>query len=98
MVKRCRIVCDTVGGLIECELALPDEATVGEALEAARSVIGAGAADWTGAPAGIFGRRCQRQQVPADGDRIELYRALPLDPRRARRERVARAGGRRGRR
>jgi putative ubiquitin-RnfH superfamily antitoxin RatB of RatAB toxin-antitoxin module len=29
--------------------------------------------------------------LPADGDRIELYRALPRDPREERRERVRQA-------
>jgi len=85
------VVCDTEGGVLSCELELPDGATIGEALAAARVQLGGGA-DWDGAPTGIFGERHARDFVPADGDRIELYRALQIDPRARRRARVAAQG------
>ena len=40
---------------------------------------------------GIFARRVDPGQVLRDGDRIEIYRPLALDPKEARRRR---AGGR----
>jgi uncharacterized protein len=72
-----------------CELTLPDGATVAEALAVARQRLGP-VADWDGAAVGIHGQLCSREQLWADGDRIELYRALQLDPRAARRARAAR--------
>jgi putative ubiquitin-RnfH superfamily antitoxin RatB of RatAB toxin-antitoxin module len=98
MSKRCRIVCDTPAGIRECELTLPDQADIHAAIEAARRVLGEEGIDWSRAVTGIFGRVHERSHVPADGDRIELYRALPIDPRRARRERAAlKSTARRGR-
>lgn len=38
--------------------------------------------------AGIWGQRCSPATRLRDGDRIELYRALQIDPRDARRARV----------
>jgi uncharacterized protein len=78
---------------------LPEHATVADALSAARSL----AADtpttrgtrqeldeipWDTAPVGIFGMLCNRQAIPDDGDRIEIYRPLRSDPREHRRARV----------
>lgn len=39
-------------------------------------------------PLGIFGRRVQPSQALRDGDRVEIYRPLRLDPREARRRAV----------
>ena len=39
-------------------------------------------------PVGIWGRLFYRTQVLQEGDRIELYRALQMDPRDARRQRA----------
>ena len=38
---------------------------------------------------GIFGRRVAPATVLREGDRVEIYRALALDPRDARRRRAA---------
>lgn len=38
---------------------------------------------------GLFGRRIEDDHVLADGDRVELYRPLLLDPKEARRQRAA---------
>jgi putative ubiquitin-RnfH superfamily antitoxin RatB of RatAB toxin-antitoxin module len=66
-------------------------ASIAEALAAARAQAGEAGADipWDTAPVGIFGELRQRGDSCADGDRIELYRALQRDPRERRRERVA---------
>ncbi len=69
------------------ELTLPDAATVGDALESARAQAGGIELPWRG-PIGIFGVLCDRNSVPRDGDRIEIYRALKADPKESRRERV----------
>jgi putative ubiquitin-RnfH superfamily antitoxin RatB of RatAB toxin-antitoxin module len=39
--------------------------------------------------AGIWGRVVPRERVLRDGDRVELYRPLRVDPRDARRQRAA---------
>jgi putative ubiquitin-RnfH superfamily antitoxin RatB of RatAB toxin-antitoxin module len=91
MAKRCSVACDTPAGVLVCELDLPDEATIAVALDAARRVLGDSAADWERAATGIYGRVYARQHLPADGDRIELYRPLRLDPRAQRRARAAQA-------
>lgn len=75
-------------------LTLPDEATVAEALAAARALAGEIEVPWDG-PVGIFGALCERRAVPCDGDRIEVYRPLRADPKASRRERAqARKPGR----
>jgi hypothetical protein len=38
---------------------------------------------------GIFGQRCPPETVLREGDRVEVYRALDLDPQAARRRRAA---------
>lgn len=45
-------------------------------------------------PCGVWGRLCPVEQPLADGDRLELYRALTVDPKVARRERFSRQGAR----
>lgn len=39
-------------------------------------------------PVGIFGRVVPRDQLLQNGDRVEIYRALPNDPKTARRHRA----------
>jgi putative ubiquitin-RnfH superfamily antitoxin RatB of RatAB toxin-antitoxin module len=39
-------------------------------------------------PIGVFGEVVRDDHVLAPGDRVELYRPLPIDPREARRSRV----------
>jgi putative ubiquitin-RnfH superfamily antitoxin RatB of RatAB toxin-antitoxin module len=49
-------------------------------------------ASWVGnfseCPVGIFGRVVPRDQPLQNGDRVEIYRALPNDPKTARRHRA----------
>jgi putative ubiquitin-RnfH superfamily antitoxin RatB of RatAB toxin-antitoxin module len=67
---------------------LPVEATVADALAAARTQAQRDDVPWGTTDVGIFGRQCALSDVPLDGDRIELYRPLHSDPRERRRERV----------
>jgi uncharacterized protein len=43
-------------------------------------------------PLGIFGRPVRKDQLLADGDRLEIYRPLQLEPKQARRMRVSKSG------
>ena len=43
-------------------------------------------------PVGVFGRLVADDYEPVDGDRIEVYRPLTLDPKQARRKRAKSAG------
>jgi putative ubiquitin-RnfH superfamily antitoxin RatB of RatAB toxin-antitoxin module len=66
-------------------VALPADATIGEAIDAARRQARSEEIPWDTAPVGIFGERRTRAERPVDGDRIELYRPLRADPRSRRR-------------
>jgi len=59
---------------------LPEGATVRDALAAA-GLVHRGSI-------GIFGERASPESRLSDGDRIELYRPLALDPKEARRRRA----------
>ncbi len=43
---------------------------------------------------GVWGRRVSREHVLRDGDRLEVYRSLRVDPKVARRERFVGQGAR----
>jgi uncharacterized protein len=67
-------------------------ATVADALALARSDPEYGAIDWDSAAVGVFGVPAARQRPLRDGDRIEIYRALAVDPKAARRARAKNKG------
>jgi uncharacterized protein len=73
---------------------LPAAATVAEVLAQARLQAAArgeeGPVPWDSDALGIFGEPCRREDVPRDGDRVEIYRPLANDPRASRRARVRR--------
>jgi putative ubiquitin-RnfH superfamily antitoxin RatB of RatAB toxin-antitoxin module len=87
-VKRVRVLCDAPQGFIDCTLELPDLATIGEAIGAAHALLGRPELAEASAPMGIHGQVRPRSFVPADGDRIEIYRPLLADPRAQRRARA----------
>lgn len=65
------------------ELSLADDATVAEALaEARRRLPSLPPGD---VPVGIWGRSVPITEALADGDRVEVYRPLKIDPKEARR-------------
>jgi putative ubiquitin-RnfH superfamily antitoxin RatB of RatAB toxin-antitoxin module len=43
---------------------------------------------------GVWGQKADFQQVLCEGDRLEIYRALVVDPKVARRQRFAKQGSR----
>ena len=75
------------GQVQEWSLGLPAGASLRDALRA----VGLEA---SALPAGVWGRSAERSQLLHDGDRVELYRPLLVDPKVARRERFARQGTR----
>ncbi len=86
------------GLAFERELELAAGATVGAAIEA--SGIRAAVAELAGREleVGVFGQRRALDDPLHDGDRVEVYRPLTIDPKQARRIRVEvrrrrRAGG-----
>jgi putative ubiquitin-RnfH superfamily antitoxin RatB of RatAB toxin-antitoxin module len=62
-------------------IRLADGATVRDALAAA---------GMQGNQVGIFGKRVTMETRLADGDRVEVYRPLAIDPKEARRRRARR--------
>ncbi|MBI3102085.1 MAG: RnfH family protein [Burkholderiales bacterium] len=73
------------------ELALPLGATVADALVQCRA---SGVLTAEPVAAGIWGRLVPQATLLQDGDRLELYRPLTVDPKLARRQRFARQGAR----
>jgi len=74
---------------IEIVVQLPAGATVGDAIEGSGLVSRQREVDFTGSRVGIFGKRLDRKSVLADGDRVEVYRALLADPKESRLRRAA---------
>lgn len=79
--------------VLEWPLTLAAGATVQQALEWLQAQ-----GHWPTEPPtawGIWGRRVSASHVLMDGDRLELYRALRVDPKVARRLRFKRQGAKR---
>ena len=86
--KRCVVAYATRDEQFLWPVELPATATVADALSAARALANRDDVPWDSGDLGIFGRSCNRGDVPEEGDRIEIYRPLKSDPRARRRERV----------
>ena len=69
-------------------LSLPAGATVWQAVEASDLAAEAGGV-LDRERLGVFGRRVANDTVLRDGDRVELYRPLLIEPMAARRRRAA---------
>jgi putative ubiquitin-RnfH superfamily antitoxin RatB of RatAB toxin-antitoxin module len=95
-MKRCTVVFATPARQWLWQVALQDGATVRDALEQARAQDPGLEVPWEGA-VGIYGALCDRDAVPADGDRIEIYRPLKADPKESRRARATARRAARGR-
>ena len=73
------------------ELKLPTNATVADALERVRKLPAFAGIDIDNASVGIFGTVVtDRNQRLSEGDRVEIYRPLTVDPMTARRLRANR--------
>ncbi len=69
-------------------LRLPAGATVADALERSGLAARHPEVDLAAARVGIFGKLTDRKAILADGDRVEVYRALVTDPKERRRRRA----------
>ncbi len=73
------------------ELALPVDATIADALHRVRNLPAFKGVDIDNASVGIFGTVvADRNQRLSEGDRVEIYRPLSVDPMTARRMRANR--------
>ena len=92
--KHCVVAYATPAHQYLWPIELPARASIQEALEACRALIGERAdgvqIPWDSARVGIFGELRPRTHTCAPGDRIELYRELESDPRARRQQRVER--------
>lgn len=79
------IHCAARGEVDSCRLTLPDGATVHDAVSASGLLQRHPGLD--PADAGIWGRAATEVQRLRDGDRVELYRPLLIEPMDARRAR-----------
>jgi putative ubiquitin-RnfH superfamily antitoxin RatB of RatAB toxin-antitoxin module len=93
---RIEVVYALAQGAIQGSYDLPATATVGDALRVARADPAFAGIDLDGSPVGVFGAPARREQALHPGDRVEIYRPLALDPKAARRARVAQAYALRG--
>ena len=82
------------GEATEWSLQLPAGATLADALAASVHLGHLSSAAIAGADCGIWGKRVLPEQPLREGDRVELYRPLTVDPKTARRERFAQQGAR----
>jgi len=73
-------------------IEVPAGTTAAEAARISRISEAFEGLDVEAAPLGIFGRRVPPEQRLRDGDRVEIYRPLIVDPKAARRARAARRG------
>ena len=79
---------------VEVELLVPAGSTVADAVRLSGLLHGIDNTTVDSLQTGIWGRRVVPLEPLRDGDRVELYRSLKVDPKMARRERFARQGAR----
>jgi hypothetical protein len=91
LIKHCLVAYAMTEQQYLWRVELAAGASIQDAISAARAQAPGLNVPWDDAPVGIYGELRTRADLPADGDRIELYRALPRDPREERRERVRQA-------
>ena len=87
------VVCAVAPGqVVEVALDLPVGACLADALRACRVLPAFAGMDVLGLDSGVWGKLAAHTQPLADGDRVELYRPLTVDPKVARRTRFTRQG------
>lgn len=78
--------------ILEWVLEVPVGASVRDAILA--SGFGEACPGLDAQDVGIWGRRCTPAEPVREGDRVEIYRGLLVDPKVARRERFTKQGAR----
>jgi len=76
----------------EIDLHLPRGCLVADAMKPLAPQWGIAPARLQALDIGIWGKSVSPQQVLCEGDRLEIYRPLTVDPKVARRERFVRQG------
>ena len=71
---------------------LPTGCRLAQALPAIAQALGVQLQVLTALEVGIWGMRCPKERELAQGERVEFYRPLRVDPKVARRERFVRQG------
>ena len=77
---------------VEVRMQLPLGSRLVDAIRESRLLAGLPDATVDALQTGIWGRKQPHDQLLREGDRVELYRALKVDPKVARRERFSRQG------
>lgn len=77
---------------VEASLSLPAGARVQDAVRAAQALPQFAGLALASMPVGVWGRKAGAMQDLHDGDRLEFYRRLQVDPKVARRQRFAQQG------
>ena len=90
MIMRVEVVYAEPSRQIVKTYRLQAPATVAELLALAAVDAEFAGIDCLHAPVGIYGRLAARRDALADGDRVEIYRPLAVDPKAARRSRARR--------
>jgi putative ubiquitin-RnfH superfamily antitoxin RatB of RatAB toxin-antitoxin module len=76
----------------EVLLTLPAQSTVLQALQLSGLLNEFPELDTPSTPVGVWGRKASWSQQLREHDRVEIYRALKVDPKVARRERFVKQG------
>lgn len=79
---------------VELALRLPAGSRLMDALRESRVLAEVADAEVDTLATGVWGRKVPAHHVLRDGDRVEVYRPLKVDPKMARRERFTRQGAR----
>ncbi|WP_428423755.1 RnfH family protein [Methylibium sp.] len=94
---RVEVVYSPLGRTVDrVELTLVEGSTALQALQASGLLQRYPAIDLTVQRLGLWGRLCPPGELLRDGDRVELYRPLTVDPKEARRLRYRRQSERQG--
>jgi len=80
--------------ITESTLQLAVGSCVADAIRASRVLMDLPDAAVDALQTGVWGRKVRPAHVLREGDRVELYRPLKVDPKVARRERFSRQGAR----
>jgi putative ubiquitin-RnfH superfamily antitoxin RatB of RatAB toxin-antitoxin module len=80
--------------VLQWHIELPEGASLRQAVLASGLPDAAPQLPLAQADVGVWGRKAAWDQVLRDGDRVEVYRPLRVDPKVARRERFRKQGAR----
>jgi putative ubiquitin-RnfH superfamily antitoxin RatB of RatAB toxin-antitoxin module len=78
--------------VVEIPLTVEHGCTVGQALQSANFLAEPAFREFVASGFGIWGKKVAANHTLQDQDRLELYRALTVDPKVARRERFVKQG------